>query len=122
MSGSRRTLISDMILIGCFVLCAFVVYVIQTSDKNTGHFAEVCVNGKSTERFSLETDGVYILNNGTNVIEIKDGCVLMIKADCPDGLCIKQGKIKYSGQCITCLPNRLTVTVADDSSHVDFVL
>ena len=35
----------------------------------------------------------------------------MTEADCPDKICIDQGRVRYTGQCITCLPNKLTVTV-----------
>ena len=35
----------------------------------------------------------------------------LVDADCPDKLCVHQGKIDKTGEVITCLPNKLTVTV-----------
>ena len=46
----------------------------------------------------------------------------MADADCPDKLCVRQGKIHRNGETITCLPNKLTVTVIDEEGEVDLVL
>ena len=35
----------------------------------------------------------------------------MSDADCPDKLCIHQGRIHKNGQWIICLPNRVAVTI-----------
>ena len=83
----------------------------------------VRVDGQVTERHSLAEDGVFPLNGGTNTLVIENGEAYLCAADCPDHLCVKQGKIRYDGQTITCLPNRLTVTVEGGKSDgVDFVV
>lgn len=51
-----------------------------------------------------------------NKIVIEDGYCYMEEAECPDHLCIKQGKVNKSGQTIVCLPNRVVVTVADSNN------
>lgn len=57
-----------------------------------------------------------------NRIIIKDGYCYMEEAECPDHLCIKQGKVNKSGQTIVCLPNRVVITVVDsDNSDYDSV-
>lgn len=57
-----------------------------------------------------------------NKIVVEDGYCYMEEAECPDHLCIKQGKVNKSGQTIVCLPNRVVVTVVDsDSSDYDSV-
>lgn len=89
-----------------------------------GAYVSVTVNGEETERISLASDGVYELNGGTNLLVIQDGCAYMREASCPDGLCIKQGRIHLNGQSLVCLPNRLVVTVKDgqkDTMGVDIV-
>lgn len=58
-----------------------------------------------------------------NKIVIEDGHCYMEEAECPDHLCIKQGKVNKSGQTIVCLPNRVVVTVVDsDSSDYDSIV
>ena len=51
-----------------------------------------------------------------NKIVIEDGYCYMEEAECPDHLCIKQGKVNKSGQTIVCLPNRVIVTVVDSNN------
>ena len=46
-----------------------------------------------------------------NILVIRDGMVFIRDADCPDRLCVNQGKIYADGQSLICLPHRLTVTV-----------
>ena len=81
---------------------------------------ELCVmdvDGKEVARDSLAKDGEYELNGGTNILRIEGGKAFLTEANCPDHLCVNQGKIDQTGETITCLPNRLTVTVygADDA-------
>ena len=46
-----------------------------------------------------------------NKICICDGEAYMEEADCPDGYCMNQGKIKGRRQTIVCLPHKLVVEV-----------
>ena len=55
------------------------------------------------------TEDQIIKINDTNVCEIKDGCVRMSWADCPDQLCIHQRAIDENGGMIVCLPNRIVI-------------
>ncbi|MBQ2100048.1 MAG: NusG domain II-containing protein, partial [Lachnospiraceae bacterium] len=88
-----------------------------------GGVAVVRVNGVETERHALSQNGTYPLNGGSNILVIRDGEAYLSEANCPDLLCVRQGKIHYTGQVITCLPNRLTVTVeGGESNGVDLVV
>ena len=82
----------------------------------------VRVDGQETERHALSVDGVFPLNGGSNVLVIENGEAFLSEANCPDLLCVKMGRIRYTGQTVTCLPNRLTVTIeGGESNGVDFV-
>lgn len=52
-----------------------------------------------------------------NIVVVEDGTVYMKEADCPDKLCIRQGKISRTGESIICLPNRVTVTIEGDGKQ-----
>lgn len=83
---------------------------------------QVLIDGELTEEYSLNDEGEYEIITGDqiNIIKINRGHVYMIEADCPDQLCIKQGKISKNGQSIICLPNKIVVTiVSDDLDEVD---
>ena len=59
--------------------------------------------------------------SGKNTVVIKNSEVYMEYADCPDKLCIKQGKISSSEKKIICLPNKVTVEVTK-KSDIDAVV
>ena len=119
LSNKKR---ADLIPVVALLLLAGALYLTLNANRKEGGVAVVRVNGVETERHSLAVDGTFSLNGGTNILVIQDGQAWLSEADCPDLLCVKQGKIHYTGQVITCLPNRLTVTVeGGESNGVDLV-
>jgi len=84
-----------------------------------GQTAEIYENGELKARLPLKVDAIYELSG--NQIEISGGAVLMIWADCPDKLCIYQGRAHLSGQRIVCLPNRVEIRIEGGRSHADTV-
>ena len=101
----------DFILIGAIIVIIAISIAVITLTKKDGAYVLVRVDGDQVAKYSLSVDGEYELNGGTNVLRIKDGKAYLTSASCPDHLCVKQGKIDQTGETITCLPNRLTVTV-----------
>ena len=121
MIQNKKQFRRDIALIGFFVLLAAVMFAVLHFTQTAGAGVIVRVNGEEVARYSLETNGRYELNGGTNTLIIQDGEAYLIEADCPDKLCVRQGRISSSGQVITCLPNRLTVTVYGVDNGVDIV-
>ena len=81
-------------------------------------------NGKETGLYPLSEDREIRIKDKigkiTNVVCIKDGQVYMKKADCPDQICVKQGRKSKDGESITCLPNKVVVEVkGEDRSDMD---
>ena len=68
-----------------------------------------------------EENRIEIDIDGHNKVVISDGRVWMEEADCPDKLCMAQGKISQPGQTIICLPNRVMVTIRGGSAQYDGV-
>ena len=101
----------DFILIGAIVAVIAIAILVMFLTKKDGDHVIVSVNGQEVARYSLSQDGEYALNGGTNVLRIENGQAYLVSANCPDHLCVKQGKVDQKGETITCLPNRLTVTV-----------
>ena len=107
----KRNHIWDICLVGGCLLLALVLYLWLGSNQESGAGVVVAVNGQEIARYSLAESGIYALNGGTNTLKIEGGKAWLTHANCPDSLCVKQGKIASRGQVITCLPNKLTVTV-----------
>lgn len=119
MKLSKKT-IADIVLIAALLLLAGVLYLCFASGDG-GEWVVVCVDGAEIARCPLGTDAVYSLNGGSNILTVEGGRARVSEADCPDKLCVNQGWIRGEGQCIVCLPNKLTVTVEGVSSGVDMV-
>ncbi len=112
----------DLALIGGCLLLAALLFLPMLLSRETGAGVVVAVDGREVARYSLAQSAVYELNGGTNTLVIENGKAWLSHADCPDHLCVKQGKVHASGQVITCLPNKLTVTVyGGEDSGVDLV-
>lgn len=112
----------DFILIGIIVVLIAAVCLTVFLTKEEGACVIVRVDGQQVATYSLTENGEYSLNGGTNILCIKDGKAFLTEANCPDHLCVKQGKIDQTGETITCLPNRLTVTVyGAEDSEIDLV-
>ena len=69
-----------------------------------------------------QTFTVYSEGGGCNTIEIKDGTIGVINADCPDKICVHTAYISDGVQPIVCVPNRLVIRIEasrQENSHVD---
>ena len=119
---SKGRVLRDSCLIVFFLLLSILLFFIIQGRTEPGSSVVVAVDGVQIGEYSLFLDGEYPLNNGSNILRIENKTACMIEANCPDQLCMRQGKIQYTGQCITCLPNKLTVTVIGGDDSVDIVL
>lgn len=106
----------DVIFIAALLIISALLFIFLHHNE-VGAGVVVRVEGNEIARYSLSENGTYPLNGGTNILVIENGEAYLSDADCPDKLCVRQGSVKYTGECITCLPNKLTVTVfgAEDS-------
>lgn len=113
---------TDIIVLASLLLLSLIVLLAVNLFKEDGAIAEVTVGGAVVAEYPLEIDGVYSLNGGTNVLTIKGGIAYMTYSNCPDHTCEHTGKIRYVGETIVCLPNRLTITIKGETDDaLDFV-
>ena len=118
--ANKKHLADLGIILGLLIL-AGVLFFLYFNKGEEGAGVIVRVDGVEMARYSLSDSGKYELNGGTNILVIEDGVAYMLEADCPDHICVSQGKVRYAGQCITCLPNKLTVTVYGTDEGVELV-
>ena len=112
----------DLILIVSLLLVSFVCVGLMLFFRREGKSVRVEIDGAVSAIYSLDRDGKYILNGGTNILVIENGAAYIEDARCPDKTCEKKGKISYVGQSVVCLPNRVSVTVVgEDAGGVDLV-
>lgn len=111
----------ELVMIAAMLLLSLTLVLVISLTKEEGAVAVVEIDGDEVATYSLDTDGEYVLNGGTNVLVIEDGCAYLSYAECPDHTCVKTGKIRFVGESIVCLPNRLSVTVRGEGDGVDLV-
>ncbi len=112
----------DIILIASLILLSAAAMLCIFLFAREGKSVEVKIDGRVAAVYSLDTDGEYSLNGGTNTLVIKSGEAYIAKADCPDGTCMRAGRLRHVGQSAVCLPNRVSITViGGDVGAVDLV-
>lgn len=57
----------------------------------------------------------------TNIIQIQDGRIRMLEADCPDHICMQMGWLDSAAP-IVCLPNHLVIQFASSQDSVDMAV
>ena len=105
---------NDLILILALLTAAAAVWGVFRITAKKGACAVVLIDGTETARYPLDenirvdikTDGGHV-----NTLVIEDGRAFIESADCPDCLCVKQGRISEEGQSVICLPHKVVVRI-----------
>ena len=110
----------DIILIAAVLAISLISFAAIKMTQKDGKEVIVTVEGKEVYKTSIKKDQIYQIpeENGTNVMQIKDGKVTMIEATCPDHYCMKQKAVDEHGGSIICLPNKVVIegeNTAEDS-------
>ena len=112
----------DIIVIAAILLVSLLLVLAVFLARKEGAVAVVEIGGEVVGEYPLSRDGVFPLNGGTNVLVIEEGTAYLNYSNCPDHTCELTGKIRYVGQSIVCLPNRVAITVTGDAADgVDLV-
>ena len=120
----------DIIIIAAILLVSVIALTLTLALRRGGDSVRVTIDGAVVGEYPLAINATYEFKrtneNGvevvTNTLVIEDGVAYLSYADCPDKTCVKTGKIKYIGQSIVCLPNKLAVSViGEGDGGVDLV-
>ena len=109
-----------------FWICIFGIVVIAAGIvtfflmRVPANYVHIYKSGTLTETVNLaavtESFVIVVSSNdgadhtvGHNVLEVEQGRIRMLSADCPDGTCVRQGWVRSGLMPIVCLPNRVVV-------------
>ena len=110
----------DIIIIAVVLLAALALFgVSQMAGGKAATTVVVTVDGQEVLRRPLAMSDSYEIkqeDGSVNVITVENGAVYMKEANCRDGLCIRQGKMKNAAKTIVCLPHKLVVSLEGDSA------
>lgn len=111
---------NDIVLIIIIITVAALAFILHNVIGVKGaSCVTVKVAGEIQGVYSLAEDQEIEINNGSNILVIKNGKADMIEADCPDKLCVNQKAISKNNENIICLPNKVIVEV-DSSENSEF--
>ena len=119
----------DIIVISAILLVIAISLTLLFAVRREGGAVRVTVGGEVVGEYPLNKNATYEFKSKgdggeetvTNVLVVENGVAYMTYALCPDHTCINSGKIKYVGQRITCLPNKLSAVIVGKDSDVDLV-
>ncbi|MDD3174818.1 MAG: NusG domain II-containing protein [Herbinix sp.] len=116
---------NDIILLGVVLSIALATIFIMYTTKSDGSKVVITIDGKEFKILDLNKDMHLTIdgdNGEYNTIEIKDGVVDMIDANCPDKICVKHNEIHYNGETIVCLPHKVVLEIEDgEENGVDII-
>ena len=118
---------NELIFVGIIFLIAAIFFGINfCENRKNGKFVEITVNGEVYQRIPLNEDKtiqVETEEDNFNEVTIEDGKVYMSDSSCKDHLCENMGHVSIVGVPITCLPNKVVVTIkGEDDKQIDSVV
>ena len=112
----------DIIIIALALLTALALYLVANltaTDVVTTVVATV--DGREVLRRPLVMNSDYEIpgkEGARNVIRVENGQVYMLEANCRDGLCIQQGRMKNTAKRIVCLPNGVVISLEGEGNSM----
>lgn len=122
-SSAKKALIITISLIALTCISLISIFtLVRKSLLEQDLIADIYQNGKLIQSIPLNhVQEPYLItltdtDGGTNTIEVRQGAIGIIAADCPDKICVNQGFIINSLTPITCLPHRLVIEIRGSST------
>ena len=104
---------NDLILVAALVLIVLSALLVLFLFRREGGTVRVTKDGKLWGEYSLREDRTVEIvgEDGYNRLIIEDGEAYMEYASCPDGICVSHRPVRFDGESIICLPNRVVVEI-----------
>lgn len=105
------------------IIMSFLTIILHNFIQKPAKTAQIIQDGKVIKTVDLSTPYEFeiVSESGHNTIRVEDGKIGIIKADCPDKICVRQGFIDSGVLPIVCLPHRLSVVIVTDSDETDAI-
>ena len=113
----------DIWLIGLLLAAALMLYLgAQTLGADKVSTVVVTIDGEEVLRKPLAVNDSYEIrqdDGSVNVITVENGAVYMKEANCRDGLCLRQSRLRNQVGTIVCLPHEVVVKLAGGVPQTD---
>jgi hypothetical protein len=105
-------LIAVILAVTLFTIAGIRIW--QKNNTGDGAVAVVTIDGAVYGSYPLSEDAserIELADGSYNILTISEGYADVVEASCPDQICVHHNRIKYSGESIVCLPNKLIVQI-----------
>ena len=118
---TKKSYKNDIFLILFFLIIGLGTFSFMQLHGKSGALVKVRVDNKEFGSYSLNKDQTVTIRRMSweNIFEIKNGKASMIKADCPDKICVNHAAISKKGETIVCLPLKWLLKVVDENGTQD---
>jgi hypothetical protein len=104
----------DKIIIIIIVILAVLLFGFKYLFNNENDkVAVISINGEVYKTLPMNTDQQITISTeyGYNIVTIKNRQASVIKADCPDKICVHTKAAEDIGDVIVCIPHRFVLTI-----------
>ncbi len=127
----------DIILIVSLLIIAACTFFVIRIMSDPGTLVVVRVDGEDIASYPIDRDTTVIFRDGKaidpddesfdpasvkksnlsyyNIMQIVNGEVSVIEADCPDKICVHHNPISNDGESIICLPHKFSVHIREEA-------
>ena len=115
---------NDIRLIAIFLLVIAAAALCLLLFRTEGNTVTVLLDGEVFGEYPLDVDRTIEVRVGDafNVVVIENGQVRVSEASCPDGICAAHRPVRYNGQSIICLPNKVVIEIhTADKNQPDII-
>ena len=120
-SGDHNLKKGDLVLVAV-ILCITGIAALLVMQQKKGDQV-IITSGDNKEIYSLNDNRTIIVpceSGGYNTVVIRNGMVWVEEADCKNQICVNHKPIRYAGESIICLPNRVIVEIiGSDDNGID---
>lgn len=102
---------ADALLVASLILLGAALYAALGAGGEAAR-ATVYLEGRPVWSCALSSEGEFEIS-GVQVV-VENGCARIARSDCPDLYCVSCSPISRAGECLVCLPNRVSVTLSGE--------
>ncbi len=119
---SKRTVLLSLLLLAVAACAGFLLLRPRGEDHPV---ARVTLDGELVEEIDLTTVEkpfsfpVNSRSGGYNTVLVEPGRISVSEADCPDQICVRQGRISDGTVPIVCLPHKLMIEIVGGGEALD---